>query len=150
MLWLHLMQSAHCADETIISESIHVEMGKRKSEASAEDSKKKTRQKPNKAEREAFSHSLQVINRIVLVDEATSKLKSCFSERSLNKLVESLCSNNTLMEELVEYYRGVFVRLYCENGIKKDSFLFFQFHWYQNCSALLLEEKYELTELSLN
>ena len=67
MLWLHLMQLAHCAEETIISESIHVEMGKRKSEASAEDSKKKTRQKPNKAEREAISHSLQVINRTVPV-----------------------------------------------------------------------------------
>ena len=25
MLWLHLMKLAHCADETIISESIHVE-----------------------------------------------------------------------------------------------------------------------------
>ena len=93
-------------------------MGKRRSEAS----KKKTRQKPNKAEREAISYSLQVINRTVLVDKATSELKSCFSEQSLNKLVESLCSNNTLMEELVEYYRGVFVRLYGENGIKKDSF----------------------------
>ena len=79
-------------------------MGKRKSEASAEDSKKKTYQKPNKAEREAISYSLQVINPTVLVDEATSELKSRFSERSLNKLVESLCSNDTLMEELVEYY----------------------------------------------
>ena len=66
MLWLHLMKLAHCADETIISESIHVEMGKRKSEASAEDSKKKTCKKPNKAEREAISHSLQVINRTVV------------------------------------------------------------------------------------
>ena len=54
------------------------------------------------------------------------------------------------MEKLVQYYRSIFVRLYSENGIKKDSFLFFQFHWHQNCSALLLEEKYELTELRLN
>ena len=64
------MQLAHCAVETIISESIHIElpwllsllceMGKRESEASAEYSKKKTR-KCNKPEREAISHSLQAI-----------------------------------------------------------------------------------------
>ena len=97
-------------------------MGKRKSEASAEDSKK-TRQKPNGKPFRILYKLL--IEQCRLVDEATSEFKSRFSERSINKLVESLCSNDTLMEELVEYYRGVFVRLYCENGIKKDSFLFF-------------------------
>ena len=66
---------------------------------------------------------------------------------SVNK---ALVSDGELMEDLVEYYRSSSVRLYSENGKKKDLFLAFQFDWHRNCSALLLEEKYELAELSLN
>ena len=54
-------------------------MGKRNSEASWEDSKKKTL-KCNKTEQEAISQSLLAINGKVLIDEAISELKSRFSE----------------------------------------------------------------------
>ena len=86
----------------------------------------------------------------MLVDEAVSELKLWFHEQSLSNLVESLCNNGELVEELVEYHQSNFVRLYLENGKKKDPFLTFQFDWHRNCSALLLEEKHELAELSLD
>ena len=61
-------------------------------------------------------------------------------KKSLGNLVESLCSDGELMEDLVEYYQSSFVRLYSENGKKKDLFLAFQFDRHRNCSSFLLEE----------
>ena len=113
--------------------------------------KKTVSQKSKKTDqREALARSLEAIHRVVLVDEAASELKLRFSEQSLGNLAESLCSNGELMEDLVEYHRSSFVRLYSENGKKKDPFLAFQFDWHRSCSTLLLEEKYELAELSLD
>ena len=91
-----------------------------------EDSKPKKKIVSRKSKKtdqlEALAHSLEAINRVVLVDEVASELKLRFSEQSLGNLVESLCSNGELMEDLVEYYRSSFVRLYSENGKKKDPF----------------------------
>ena len=86
----------------------------------------------------------------MLVDEAVRKLKLRFHEQSLGNLVESLCNNGELVEELVEYHWSSFARLYLENGKKKDPFLTFQLDWHRNCSALLLEENmnFSLNETS--
>ena len=113
--------------------------------------KKTVSQKSKKADqREALAHSLEAIHRVVLVDEAISKLKLWFSEQIFSTLVESLCCNGELIEDLVEYHWSSYVRLYSENGKKEDPFLAFQFDWHQHCSALLLKEKYELSEVSLD
>ena len=89
--------------------------------------KKTVSQKAKKTDqREALARSLEAIHRVVLVDEAASKLKLRFSEQSLGNLAELLCSNGELMEDLVEYHQSNFVRLYSENGKKKDPFLAFQ------------------------
>ena len=118
---------------------------------SSKPKKKTVSRKSKKADqREALARSLEAIHRVVLVDEGVSELKLRFSEQSLRNLVESLCTNGELMEDVVEYHRSSFVRLYLENGMKKDPFLAFQFDWHRNCSALLLEEKHELAELSLD
>ena len=101
-----------------------------KSEASGSSkSQKKTVSRKSKKDDkwQALAHSLEAVHRVVLVEEAVSKLELRFYEQSLSNLVESLCNNSELVEELVEYHRNNFVRLCLENGKKKDPFLTFQF-----------------------
>ena len=123
-----------------------------KSEASRSSKpKKKTVNHKSKKDdkRQALAHSLEAIHQVVLVDEAVRELKLRFHEQSLGNLVESLCNNGELVEELVEYHWSSFAKLYLENGKKKDPFLTFQFNWHRNCSALLLEENMNWLNLVL-
>ena len=156
VMWKTSRERQRKSESTKENKNPRKNLGKCKSDGDGRDrtevskpKKERTCQKL-KTDQEALVDSLETINQVVLIDETASELKSRFSECNLGALVESLCTNDELMKELVEYHRSAFVRLYSENGKKKDSFLVFEFHWHQNCSTLLLEEKYKLTELSLD
>ena len=112
--------------------------------------KTKVSRKLTKTNWENVAHSLEDIDLVVLTDEVTGELKLHFTERSLSELVTLLCCNDELLKQIVEYHRNMFIQLYLKNGKKKDPFLYFQIEWHQNCSALLLEEAYELTEIGFN
>ena len=86
----------------------------------------------------------------MLIDEVTNQLKLRYGERSLNKLVELLCSNEGLLKEMLECHCSMFIHLYLDTGKKKDPILNFQIKWNHHCSAMLLEELYSLTVIDLD
>ena len=112
--------------------------------------KGKKNKKLKKLEREEIAHSLKQLDLVVLIDEVASQLKLQYGERSLNKLVDLLCSNEQLLKEMLECYRNMFIHLYLDTGKKKDPFLNFLIKWNHHCSAMPLEELYSLTEIDLD
>lgn len=56
----------------------------------------------------------------------------------LNGIIKDFLQEKSLLNDLIEHHRTVFLRLHSECSTGKNKFLIFQLDWHANCSILLL------------
>ena len=64
------------------------------------------------------------------------KTEQTLSEK-LKQFASSLLGNNKLLNGIVVFYRHCFTALYTDYKKGADPFIWFQFQWYNHCSAFL-------------
>ncbi|XP_065904795.1 uncharacterized protein [Dysidea avara] len=110
--------------------------------------KKRQRKVMTKKTRETLQSSLKSIDTTILVQEAVARIREEFDSES-SSLVNELCAEQQLLQELVEFHRDTFVALHIECKKEKNSQLKFQLRWLSLCSTFLLEEQYSLADINL-
>ena len=103
----------------------------------------------NKKERERVIASLNSIDCSVLKREIDLKLEEQAFSEALMALVCKIHSTEQPLLSIVASHQSCFSGLYKECKQSPDSYLNFQFKWYQYCSAFLLSSQYHLSEINL-
>ena len=103
----------------------------------------------NKKERDELTASLDSIDVSVLKREVNIKLDEQVFPDTLMSLVCKLREAEQPLPDIIASHQLCFSGLYKQCKKSPDSFVNFQFQWYQYCSAFLLSSQYALSEINL-
>ena len=104
----------------------------------------------NKKDCDSLKASIISLNPSIFHRVIADKLQAeqTLSEK-LKQLASSLLENDKLLNDIILFHCHCFAALYIECKNSADPFIWFQFQWYNYCSAFLLSREHSVSEIEL-